>query len=109
MFVFRGCSSPISAARDPESKAADRGTLGRVRLPPPPPPFLPRYFNVGRRRAPELGLQSGSSRPPVPDFVRVLFLAVPAVTFLWAPVHRAAMVLPGGHLMSARSWPQQLP
>lgn len=41
MFVFRGCSSPISAARDPESKAADRGTLGRVRLPPPPPLSCP--------------------------------------------------------------------
>lgn len=41
MFVFRGCSSPISAARDPESKTADRGTLGRVRLPPPPPLSCP--------------------------------------------------------------------
>lgn len=99
---------PLRSVR-PVIRKAKLQIVAHSGAPAPAAPFLPRSFNVGRWRAPELGLRRGSSRPPVPDFVRVLFPAVPAATFLWAPVHRAATVLPGGRLMSARSWPRQLP
>lgn len=51
---------PLRSVR-PVIRKAKLQIVAHSGAPAPAAPFLPRYFNVGRWRAPELGLRRGSS------------------------------------------------